>query len=1316
MKKTWKQLLGFVLVFALAVTAVPVFGVQAQAAEETAEYTIYPVPQSIVYDAQGGTLELPGEVNVVYENGIDQATKDRLEEVLSMKGIKAKAVSAAVNGQVNVLIGTAGSNGAAEAYAKNSLDYDAGLFDKVDAYLLAIEDKQITVVGKDTDAAFYALASLKMILEQSEGKAIRKLQMEDYAIGQYRGFIEGYYGIPWSVEDRISLMQFGGDFKMNIYIFAPKDDPYHNSQWREPYPEDNLKDIERMVEAGAAAKCRFAWAIHPFMNDPITLADYETGLAAIQNKFQHLYDAGVRQFVISADDANSPVTLQAKLCQDMTEWVKAHEGCYNLVFVPQVYCSNSLTWSNWGWTGSPSLSQYFGHFTEIEDLEIMWTGEWVCHPATQGTFDNFKQNSGKEAFMWLNWPVNDVNHKRLVMGPAESCILNTGVTGFKGLVTNPLEQGEASKTALFAIADYAWNTKDFDCQKSWADCFQYIDPGAPEALHELCKHMTNPSPGGITGMGESVDLAPYITAFTTAYSNGNGTDYETQAAALIEQMQKIVDAADNFQKNGTNVNLLDEMKPWVDSLRYLSKAVIGYINTAIALKNNDAEGVWNHYSAAVNNHRASQNCQAPQLSGTVAVEAGAMRIIPLANTLEASVKEDALAVFENSFGGGNTGDVSDTKSLIYSGLGGFYQGNADNVLDGNDSTFAWFNANVAANAYIGLDLGDVYKLENIQILQGKSATDGDIFSTGILEYSLDNTNWSQIDSFSGNNIETNVLSQSINARYVRLRTASATGKWYAIREFAVTTQPVSNNAYSNVDSLKEIEVVIDRDKASIGEVENITLKNGEYFGLAFGAIREITSVNADYTNKEKLVLEYSSNGTKWAPVPAQFETIEAKYIRIANPGTADVSFTVNGVALTNGSSDMTAVSSPAGKTGAEALKASDGSILTAFEAADGAGSLSWRMDSGMAGKLYILQDVGKSTGARVSVRLESGVWTEIGVLSKGLNIFDNTILYGPFYEVKVEWKENGPKIYEIYTKETDKTEEEILQAIINDAKEKNNTVGSQEIETSVKAAEELLAKSDRTPQQIAAMIAALSTTVAKETSVTPGDDAERRQALQNLNAAVAAAKGLAESGGKEYTADSWKNFIDAYNKAQNPAETANKATLEQLLANLNAAKAALVKQSSDNQGNNPIVNPPAASLKKGETFTSGSLKYKVTSAAKKEVAVVAPKNKKATALTIPATVKRNGISCKVTSVAANALSKMTKLNKVTIGTNVTSIGKKAFFNDKNLKTIVIKSKKLKTVAKDAFKGTNKKGSIKVPGGKKKTYSKLFKNIGNKKIK
>ena len=55
-----------------------------------------------------------------------------------------------------------------------------------------------------------------------------------------RGFIEGYYGNPWSVEDRAELMKFGGYYKMNTYFYAPKDDPKHKDKWDILYTQDEM--------------------------------------------------------------------------------------------------------------------------------------------------------------------------------------------------------------------------------------------------------------------------------------------------------------------------------------------------------------------------------------------------------------------------------------------------------------------------------------------------------------------------------------------------------------------------------------------------------------------------------------------------------------------------------------------------------------------------------------------------------------------------------------------------------------------------------------------------------------------------------------------------------------------------------------------------------------------------------------------------------------------------------------------------------------------------------------------------------------------
>ena len=69
------------------------------------------------------------------------------------------------------------------------------------------------------------------------------------------------------------------------------------------------------------------------------------------------------------------------------------------------------------------------------------------------------------------------------------------------------------------------------------------------------------------------------------------------------------------------------------------------------------------------------------------------------------------------------------------------------------------------------------------------------------------------------------------------------------------------------------------------------------------------------------------------------------------------------------------------------------------------------------------------------------------------------------------------------------------------------------------------------------------------------------------------------------------------------------------------------------------------------------------------------------------------------------------MQKVTIGENVTKIGKKAFYKCSKLKTITIKSKKLKSAGKNAFKGIYKKAVIKVPKSKLKNYKKLLKKKG-----
>lgn len=143
----------------------------------------------------------------------------------------------------------------------------------------------------------------------------------------------------------------------------------------------------------------------------------------------------------------------------------------------------------------------------------------------------------------------------------------------------------------------------------------------------------------------------------------------------------------------------------------------------------------------------------------------------------------------------------------------------------------------------------------------------------------------------------------------------------------------------------------------------------------------------------------------------------------------------------------------------------------------------------------------------------------------------------------------------------------------------------------------------------------------------------------------------------------------------------------------------------------PAVKTP----KKGDIVTddkkTGS--YIITSSEKKEVAYKAPANKNAKTITIPATIKVKGVTYKVTKIADNSFKNNNKITKITIGENIVSIGKNAFYGCKKLKTITIRSKKLtsKTVSKNAFKGLTKITTIKVPKNKLTAYKKLLKKKG-----
>lgn len=163
----------------------------------------------------------------------------------------------------------------------------------------------------------------------------------------------------------------------------------------------------------------------------------------------------------------------------------------------------------------------------------------------------------------------------------------------------------------------------------------------------------------------------------------------------------------------------------------------------------------------------------------------------------------------------------------------------------------------------------------------------------------------------------------------------------------------------------------------------------------------------------------------------------------------------------------------------------------------------------------------------------------------------------------------------------------------------------------------------------------------------------------------------------------------------------------------------------------------SSTVKKGTKVTIKGYKYTVKNSS--EVTFTGVKNKKASKISIPATVKIKNKKYKVTAMSEkslkgvqaktiivgnnvqtignSAMENCKQLTKVTLGKNVKKIGKNVFKSDKKLKNITIKSTKLKSVGKNAFKGINSKAKITVPKKKYTSYKKLMKGKGQgKKVK
>lgn len=425
---------------------------------------------------------------------------------------------------------------------------------QAEGYYLKITPHEIVMAGRDEAGLFYAAQTLRQL---TAARDVMQCEVTDWPSVECRGVIEGFYGNPWSHEDRLRQFDFYGRHKLNTYVYGPKDDPYHRLHWRDPYPEDEARRISELVEAARRNHVQFVWAIHPGADIRWELSDS----VAVVDKLEKMYALGVRTFAVFFDDIwgeGAKGDRQAGLLNYVTDrFVHRHKDVKPLIMCPTQY--------NKAWSGGDYLST-LGK-TLYPEVRVMWTGNSVVDMIEKDDMEWINAQLGRKAFIWLNYPVNDYCQSRLLMGKTYGNGLDIA-SMVSGFCSNPMEYAEASKVSLFSIADYTWNMTAYDAGESWRRAIPELMPTCPDAFRVFCEN--------------NVDLGPTGHGLRRDGESPGFTGSESDFARLVSAADKLL---------GDSVNqpeMMGEIKPWVQSMRLLGERGLAVLDMRSALDNGDS--------------------------------------------------------------------------------------------------------------------------------------------------------------------------------------------------------------------------------------------------------------------------------------------------------------------------------------------------------------------------------------------------------------------------------------------------------------------------------------------------------------------------------------------------------------------------------------------------------------------------------------------------------------------------------------------------------------------------------------------------------
>ncbi len=368
---------------------------------------------------------------------------------------------------------------------------------------------------------------------------------------ELRGIVEGFYGTPWTHEERLDMFAFMRAHELNAYIYAPKDDELHRDKWRAPYDEASLARFGALADAARNHSIFFTFAMSPGLD--LRYSD-DSEVDVLMAKLEPLLALDIPSIGIFFDDV--PPHLEQTVDQerydnlgeaqaDFLTRVQARLGDVHLITVPTYYC------------GSPERPYLYSLGTMPAAIDVMWTGPAICSEKISNEhMEAVAVVLQREPIVWDNYPVNDAAMiAELHIGPYRG---RDGNLPVRGVYANPMSLVAASKLPLATFADYASDPNWYAPEQSWQHTAQaMLGQELAEALSVFAESVTI-SPLTPEQPQAMLDLIEPFEENRLPYTPNPAPEHLRQGTARMRQ------AHDQLVEASSKVPFLSEIEPWLD--------------------------------------------------------------------------------------------------------------------------------------------------------------------------------------------------------------------------------------------------------------------------------------------------------------------------------------------------------------------------------------------------------------------------------------------------------------------------------------------------------------------------------------------------------------------------------------------------------------------------------------------------------------------------------------------------------------------------------------------------------------------------------